>query len=75
MNLFIFSFQWHDDVGFIQDNNKLPVIQVFLGSTDTLGQEGYFFLGPLECEGYSSSDELIYCNSLDEQTYFKCSSG
>ena len=51
------------------------MIQVFLGSTDTLGQEGYFFLGPLECEGYSSSDELIYCNSFEEQTYFKCSSG
>jgi hypothetical protein len=71
------KFKWQEDSGYITDKDKLPVTRVVFGETYKIGQAGYFYIGPLECDGnFEQTDESNACRTLSgDKPVFKCQSG
>jgi hypothetical protein len=71
------KFEWKQDSGYITDKSKLPVSKVVFGETYQLGQSGYFYVGPLECEGSPKERKKSKVCKVQagDMPDFKCQSG
>ncbi|XP_054166072.1 uncharacterized protein LOC128963584 [Oppia nitens] len=69
------KFEWQEDSGYITDKNKLPVSRLVFGETYKLGQSGYFYLGPLECDGNARNRHHLESCGVNSKLDFKCQSG
>ena len=58
------------------DKSKLPISKVVFGDTYKLGHSGFFYVGPLECEGSVKSTNPKECGLQTGVVLdFKCQSG